>query len=306
MTSSPTTPFARRDLLAALVVILIWAMNFVALKIGLRAFTPLQLGLLRFLFSAIPLVFLMRPPAIGWRWIVVYGLLQGFGQFGLLILALKVGMTAALAPVVMQTQVFVTALMSAFMLGEKISRTLMIGLCIAGLGLACLAVNAVSPADAGSVTLAGIGLTLLGACCWSASNIVVRKLQMQGASYNPLSLVVWGSVVSAVAFTALSLLVDDAASWQWSQWIDVPMEIWFWVAYVGWIGNVVSYGLWALLLGRYAANRVAPLSLGVPGLGILTGVLMLGETVTSWQLVGGGLVMTALVFVLLGGKRKAR
>ena len=102
MTSLAPVPFARKDLIAAFAVILIWAMNFVALKMGLKSFTPLQLAAARFILSAFPMVLLIRPPTVGFRWVMGYGLLQGAGQFGLLILALKVGMTAALAPVVMQ------------------------------------------------------------------------------------------------------------------------------------------------------------------------------------------------------------
>lgn len=302
MSSVQSQTFARRDLAIAVSVVLIWALNFVALKIGLRAFTPLQLGFLRFFFSAVPLVFFIRLPAIGYRWIVLYGLLQGVGQFGLLILALKVGMTAALAPVVLQTQVFVTALLGALLLGEKLSRTLLIGLGIAALGLLCLAINAISPSGAGAVTLSGVILTFLAASSWAGSNIVVRLLQNRGAQYNPLSLVVWGSVVSSSVLAALSVVYDAPDTWQWSH---VPLDIWLWVAYVGWIGNVVSFGLWAMLLGRYAASRVAPLSLGVPGFGILAGVMLLGETVTPWQGLGSVLVISSLLFVLLSGRRRA-
>lgn len=286
-----------------MIVILIWALNFVALKKGLQGFTPLQLGFLRFLFSAVPLVFLFRPPAIGCGWVVMYGLLQGVGQFGMLIMALKVGMTAALAPVVMQMQVFVTAVLGAWLLGERLSKTLVMGLVIAALGLSCLAVSAISPASVGTITLGGIWLTLLGASSWAGSNIVVRKLQAKGVKYNPLSLVVWSSLVSLTVFAASSLLLDDPGSWQWT---NVSCDIWLWVAYVGWIGNAVSFGLWASLLGRYAANRVAPFSLGVPGLGILAGVLILGESVTLWQFLGAGLVMFALVFVVVAGQDRVR
>lgn len=299
MTSPASAPFARKDLIIALAVILIWAMNFVALKIGLKSFTPLQLASARFILSAFPMILLVRPPTVGFQWVIGYGLLQGVGQFGLLILALKVGMTAALAPVVMQMQVFVTALLGAVMLGEALGRPLKVGLACAALGLSCLAINALAPESSSTVTLAGILLTLLAASSWAGSNIVVRKLQARGAQYNPLSLVAWSSVTSALCFTALSWLLDAPADrWLWAQ---ASWDAWLWVIYVSWIGNVVSFGLWASLLGRYAANRVAPFSFGVPVLGILAGTLILNETVTLWQWIGGTLVMLALLVVVRGG-----
>ncbi len=302
MSSSTPTPFARKDLIAAFAVILIWAMNFVALKKGLQSFTPLQLAAARFILSAFPMVLLVRPPGIGFTWVAAYGLLQGVGQFGLLILALKVGMTAALAPVVMQMQVFVTALLGALLLGETLGRPLRIGLACAALGLSCLAVNALTPEGGASVTLAGIVLTLMAASSWAGSNIVVRQLQARGARYKPLALVVWSSVISALCLSALSLLIDAPAD-RW-RWTDAAWDVWLWVVYVSWIGNVVSFWLWASLMGRYAANRVAPFSFGVPVLGILAGTLILHETVTLWQWVGGALVMLALVVVVRGNLSK--
>lgn len=302
MVSPAPTPFASKDLIAAFAVILIWAMNFVALKKGLQSFTPMQLAAARFILSAVPMILLVRPPSIGFTWVAAYGLLQGVGQFGLLILALQVGMTAALAPVVMQMQVFVTALLGALLLGETLGRPLKIGLACAALGLSCLAVNALVPGNGASVTLAGIVLTLMAASSWSGSNIVVRKLQARGAQYKPLALVVWSSVISALCLTALSLLVDAPAD-RW-QWTEAPWDVWLWVVYVSWIGNVVSFWLWASLLGRYAANRVAPFSFGVPVLGILAGTLILHETVTLWQWIGGAWVMLALLVVVRGSLSK--
>jgi O-acetylserine/cysteine efflux transporter len=100
-----------RDYLAALAVVVIWGLNFVAMKFALRDFTPFQLGAARYVFAALPLVLLVKPPRLHWKWVVLYGLCQGVGQFGFLFSALKVGMTAALASVLMQTQVFFTAIL---------------------------------------------------------------------------------------------------------------------------------------------------------------------------------------------------
>ena len=90
-------PLRARDLLAALVVVVLWGINFVAMKWGLRSFSPFQLGAARYLCAALPLVLLVRPPRMHWRWVLLFGLFQGVGQFGFLFVGLKVGMTAGLA-----------------------------------------------------------------------------------------------------------------------------------------------------------------------------------------------------------------
>src|SRR5215217_5589348 len=91
-----------RDYAAALCVVLVWGTNFVAMKLGLREMTPFQLGAGRYLFALLPLLLFVRPPAIRARWVLLYGLFQGVGQFGLLFLALRAGMSASLAVVVLQ------------------------------------------------------------------------------------------------------------------------------------------------------------------------------------------------------------
>lgn len=301
--SAPASaPFSSRDLAAALAVVIIWGLNFVATKHGLRHFTPLQLGAARFLLSAFPLILLVRPPSVGLGWLVTYGLLQGVGQFGLLFFALHVGMTAALAAVLMQMQVFVTAVLAWLILGERINRPLQIGLVLAGAGLACFAVTAIAP-DAGSgVTVAGLVLNLLAASMWACSNIVVRGFQLRGVRYDALALVVWSSVVSALVFLALSLLVDPPAQ-RWG-WTAATPTTWFAVLYIGWGANVIGYWLWTSLLRRHPANRVAPFSLAVPVVGLVAGIVLLGEQVTTWQWVGAALVMSALIFVFRGAPRR--
>ena len=102
----PRQALSGRDLAAALIVVVLWGVNFVVMKFALRDFTPLQLGAARYVFAVLPLALFIRPPKIPWKWVVLYGLFQGLGQFGFLFLALQVGMTAALASVLLQTQVF--------------------------------------------------------------------------------------------------------------------------------------------------------------------------------------------------------
>ena len=98
--------FGIGDLLAALAVVVIWGLNFVAMKWGLQSFSPFELGTMRFAAAALPMVLLVRPPRIDWRWVVGFGLLAGVAQFGFGFFALKQGMTAALASVLMQTRCF--------------------------------------------------------------------------------------------------------------------------------------------------------------------------------------------------------
>ena len=295
-----------RDLLAALAVVIIWGLNFIAMKWGLESFTPFELGAMRYVAAALPMVFLVRPPRIGWRWVVGFGMFQGVGQFSFGFFALKLGMTAALASVLLQTQVFFTALFGFMALGERPSRPLLIGMALAGVGLVCFGMNFIGPeaGSAGGATLIGIALTLCAAASWSVSNIVARLAQRAAPGYDPLAFVVWSCPAPILAFVALVATTEpDAGRWLHADaWAALPAVAWGSVAYLGWMATILGYGLWTRLLTRHPANRVAPFSLGVPVVGLAAGMLVLGEVVTPWQWAGTAFVVSALVCVVLGGR----
>ena len=300
---SVPTSFSGRDLLGALLVVFLWGSNFVAMKYGLKQLSPLQLGALRYLFTALPLVFFVKFPRNGARWVLLYGLTQGLGQFGFLFVALEVGMTASLASVLMQTQVFFTALFAYFILRERLNRAAQLGLICAAVGIACFAMNYVAPENLGDAgvsltTPLGFVLSLCGAAMWAASNIVIRRAQRAMPEFEPLSLVVWAGAVPIVPFLALSAWFDPVQQQQ--QWLAISWHILLVGAYLGWAATVVGYALWTSLFKRYPANRVAPFSLGVPVVGLSAGVFVLGETITYWQWAGTVCVVLALAVVLMG------
>lgn len=287
--------------MAALGVVLIWGMNFVAMKLSLRDFTPFQLGAARYVFAALPLVFIVRRPALPWRWLLFYGLAQGVGQFGLLFVALQAGMTAALASVVMQTQLFFTTLLGVVLLHERIAMPLRVGLALATIGLACFAMNFAAGGAASSGTTAlGLLLNLAAAAMWGTSNVITRKAQQAHPRYDALGFVVWSGLVPIVPFVAMSWFFDAPAQ-RW-QWLHASLGAWLGAAYLGWIATVLAYAMWTGLFKRHAANRVAPFSLGVPVVGLAAGMGLLGESIKPWQWAGIGFVVAALLVVMFGGR----
>lgn len=105
-------------------------------------------------------------------------------------------------------------------------------------------------------------------------------------------------------FMVLSLAFD-APEVRW-QWLDARVSSWLAVAYLGWMASILGYTLWTGLLKRHPANKVAPFSLGVPVVGLATGMLVLGEVITPWQWAGIALIVGALACVMLGGVVRQR
>ncbi|RYY82215.1 MAG: EamA family transporter [Comamonadaceae bacterium] len=274
-----------RDLAAILLVVVVWGLNFVVMKVGLESLTPFQMGAGRYVFAVLPLLLVLRRPAVRWRWLLAFGLAQGVGQFGLLFLALKLGMTAALASVLLQTHVFFSALFGATLLRERIGSPLKAGMLFAAFGLACFGAHAWASPAGSAVTGWGLALTVAAAVMWAASNIVVRKVQQEGGGFDPLAFVVWCSVVPILPFFALSWWFDPPSAH--ANWLAAPWSAWLALAFLGWIATDLGYGLWTTLLKRYPASRVAPFSLGVPLIGLTAGIVLLGEIVAPLQWAGG-------------------
>jgi O-acetylserine/cysteine efflux transporter len=265
----------------------------------LQEFTPFQLGAGRYLFATLPLVLVIRPPHVHWKWIVLYGLTQGLGQFGLLFTALSVGMTSALASVLMQVQVFFTALFGVLLLGERLGLALRFGMILAAIALACFSIGVIQ--DAGSPHgVLGFVLNLAAAAMWASSNIVARYAQKASPNFDALAFVVWSALVPILPFIGLSIAFDDRRARM--HWMASPPATWMAVAYLGWMATVIGYGLWTWLLKRHPANDVAPFSLAVPVVGLTAGVLLLNEAIDPWQIVGIVLVLAALFVVMLGPK----
>ncbi len=294
-----------RDLLSALVIVLIWGSNFVVMKVGLRDMGPMLLGALRFAAASLPLLLFVRRPALPWRYIAGYGLAQGLGQFGFLFLGLWLGLPAGIASMVLQTQVFFTVLLAALFLHERTRVHQWLGLVVSACGLALIAGGAGSGAAAGHVPIGGFLLCVAGAAMWATSNIVARLAQRHNAHYDALSLVVWGSTAPVVPFLLLALWQDGWPATQHSlthmRWQGAAA-----VLYLALVATVLAYSMWARLLKRHSAGKVAPFSMLVPVVGLYAAWLVFDERLAPLQWLGVATVGVGLIVNNFGHALRGR
>jgi Predicted membrane protein len=123
----------------ALVVAVCWAVNFVVIDIGLESFPPLLFAALRFGLIALPAVFFVRRPDVRWTAVVAVGLFICVGQFGLLFVAMSIGLPAGLASVIAPLQPVFTIPFAVVALGERPSLRQVAGVCVAVAGLVVIA-----------------------------------------------------------------------------------------------------------------------------------------------------------------------
>ncbi|OWT74717.1 MULTISPECIES: EamA family transporter [unclassified Achromobacter] len=287
-----TTRMSGADYLCVAGVVVIWGCNFVIMKLGLKGLSPMLLGALRFSVASLPFLLFVKPPALPWRYVIVVGLLQGLGQFGLLFTALKFGMTAGMASVVMQMQAMFTILLSGPLLNEHANVRQWAGLVVAAAGLAAIALG--HGEGPGQMTLIGFVLTLAAASMWGASNVVIRFAQKTGIAYDPAAFVIWSSLMPIVPFFLLSILLEGGDA-TWAMLRGIGLHEGLAVLYLGLLATLLAYSLWTRLLQRHRGARVSPYSLLVPVIGLWAGALAFDEQLSALQWTGVATIMVGLL-----------
>lgn len=280
-----------KDIVLALVIILVWGVNFVVISLGLDGMPPLLMGGLRFMLVAAIGCWFVKRPSLPLKWFIAYAVTLGFGQFAFLFTAMSVGMPAGLASLVLQSQAFFTLVFAYWLLKEQMTVTQLLAITVAGAG-AGLAIIGVQNSDT-SMAVIGFTLTILAACCWAIGNLVTRSIARLGYKAD-VSLVVWSAMFSCIPFFIFSFFIEGPelmlSALLSISWVSIGSLL-----YLALVATIVGYSLWSYLLSRYPAGQVAPLTLGVPVIGLASASIVLEESLSNVQLLGIAVVMFGLV-----------
>jgi len=261
-------------------------------KLSLNEISPFLLCALRFLLASVPAIFFIKPPTGAYKTVILYGLIMFGLQFVLLFMGMSFGMPAGMASIIMQTQVFFSMLCAALFLGETPEIWQIIGAMVSFMGIAVIAEHIDS-----HVTALGVVCILSAAAVWGFGNLITKK----SSNINMMSLVIWGSFVASIPMVGLVLLTDGPTQIMFSIHHMTSIGI-ISLLYTTYISTLVGYGLWNWLLFRYPVGTVAPFTLLIPIVAIMSSILFLGETLTTWKIVAGLLVMSGLFINIFGNR----
>ncbi|WP_201596346.1 EamA family transporter [Psychrobacter vallis] len=304
----------------AVLVTFIWGVNFTFIAWGLESFPPLMLTALRFFFTAVPLVFFLKPPKFN-RTLFIYAIGTFVMQYAFVFTAMHLGASAGLTALLLQIQIFITVLLAYFILGEAVSRMQIIGMLVGVLGLSVIALNL-----GGDMPLAGFVCILIAAIGWSFGNIASKQASTQAtliaaqqgsgvsiissntgknkaSALSALALVVWGGLIACVILTISSLIFETEA-WQLATFTESSLKSWLSLGFIVYVSTLIGFGLWAHLLSQNTASKVMPFALLVPVFGMTTSVLLTGEVVTWWKMLAMMLILSGLVLANIKMRRK--
>ncbi|MEO5832991.1 MAG: EamA family transporter [Nakamurella sp.] len=279
-----------RDRLLAVLVAVCWGLNFPATALALRHFPPLLMVALRFALIAAPTLLLIPRPAVPVRWLIGVGLGIGTLQFAFLYLGMAAGMPSGLASLVLQASAPFTVVLAGVFLRERLTVHQIVGIVIAVGGLGAIAVH-----RAQAAALLPLVLTLCGALGWAIGNVCSR----QAKAPNAFHLTLWMSTVPVLPMLVLSLLVEGPdriwASLSTLATADALPAV-LGLLYVVVVATLLGYGIWNTLLGRYPSSTVAPFSMLVPVVGVVSSWLIFDERIDAVELVAGAAVVGGVLF----------
>lgn len=276
-----------------LIAIVIWGGAYVVTKAGLDAVPPMWLALLRYVVASVLLVPLALargglarlPRPIPWRTLVLMAL-SGVGLYYVLF-NLGISYTTASQSALIQSSIpVVTAIMAVLWLGERLSAQRVAGIVLAVAGVALIVAR--TPASGtGSNPALGNTLTIASVFSWGVYTMFAKRI----ANADPLAVTTLVSVIGTVMLIPAALVETTDISLA-----SISTKGWLAVAFLGVFPSAVAYLLFNRALRDIDASVVGTLMNLTPVIGVLSGVIVLGETVTTTA-IAGGVIVLAGVFV---------
>lgn len=275
------------DLLLALIVMLIWGINFVVAKLGLAELPAILLMAMRFGAVALFLVPFVKMPRGRLKGIALLSVSLGTVHYATMFTGMS-RLDAGTTAVLTQLQVPFSAAIAAVLYGERLGWVRAIGMAVAFAGVAIIMGEPRLTAD-----LVAAGLVIFATLVWAFANIQIKELgPVDGFLLNA-----YLGLFAAPQLLIASLVLESGHQPALAQanWTHVL----FAVFYLSVMVQIVSYAIWYRLLRLYPVNQVMPITLLCPVIGILAGVVLLGEALTWKAILGSAATLTGVAIIML-------
>lgn len=261
------------------------------IKIALREVDPFMLVFFRVLFAGagLGIYFLYTRRKFNLRWWWVYAFIGFFNvafPFALISWAENY-ISSGLAAILNSTVPIFTMIIAAiFYREDKFTLTRGIALVIGFLGVLVLSYNKLD-GNAENHTL-GIVAMLVAACGYGASTVFARRVDQFVTPENHS----FGQILAALVFITPAMLITNSP-------LELPRTAVTWLGFA-WLGLVVSFiasVVWFRMIYDIGPSRASMMIYMFPLVGVLLGVIFLGEQV-SWQIILGGLLILASIYLV--------
>jgi len=274
----------------ALLVILsvVWGLAFVAIRRADFELSPINLTLLRWFTASAG--FLVLAPFVGRpktpyqrkdipRFLLV--MLMNVGVYHLSLNYAEKTVSSSLAGVLISLGPVFAVLLSILSLGERIQRRLAVALLLALVG----AVTLTSGVTLGFSTLAGPLAVVLSALAYGVFAVSSKPLVSKYGSAPTAILASIGGTAMLIPLLSPGFFLEVSR---------LSPEGWFSVGYLAVLSTVFGNLLFYTLVSRKAVSTLSVQLYLVPVVSAIGGILLLGEMVTPYLILGGGVILLSV------------
>ncbi|UED85555.1 EamA family transporter [Streptomyces profundus] len=268
-----------------------WGTTYVTTTELLPPDRPLLAAALRALPAGLLLLaFTRRLPRGAWWWkAAVLGLLN-FGAFFPLLFYGAYRLPGGVASTIGALSPLVVVGLSVVLLRVRPGRGSVPAALLGLVGVALMVLRADAALDVGGV------VALLVAMALMALAVVLAKRWGRPPGASLLAFTGWQLTAGGLVLAPIAWLGEGAPPALTASHLAGYV-------YLGLIGTALAYALWFRGIERLPAASVAFLSLTNPVVATLAGLVLLGQSLTPWQLVGLGLVLAGVFLGQRAGQR---
>jgi drug/metabolite transporter (DMT)-like permease len=281
----------RSAYIAVGVLALVWGYNWVVIKVATADASPFALVALRMLLGAAALFAisaamrrnLKSPPIVPTAVIGIFqvGLMTTFQT-----IALATG-GAGKTTLLVYTFPFWIALLSIWLLDDRLSRIRVIALIVAAAGLGFV----LYPLDLGS-GVTSKAFALASALSWAFGSIFTKRFRAKH-HVDLLPFTAWQMTYGAIPVVIVALLVPGG-------YVHFTPNFLWALGYIVILGTALAFWLWFFIMERLSATGAGISSLLTPVVSVLAAWVQLHENPGATELIGMMLIVAALVINSIG------
>jgi drug/metabolite transporter (DMT)-like permease len=273
-----------RSMLLLLLTMAVWGSTFVVTKGLIDLWPPFTLALVRVGIGTLVLMPLaiarhQRGSHLPWGTIWCMGAL-GVTLYYLTFNLSMVYVSASQGALVQASIPAMTALVAVVWLRERASAMRWLGIALSIGGV--LIVFSGNGSEPGQSPLLGNSLMFASVVCWALYTALAKR----AASFEPLVI-----TVCVMGTGTLLLLPFSAYEIMQAGLEPLPPKGWLGVLYLGTVASGLAYALYNASLRHLDASAVGVYTNLIPVVGVLTGIVFLGEPMSMRAIVGGAIVM---------------
>ena len=296
--------------LSLLVVWVLWGSTYFAIRVGVETLPPLLMAGIRYVVAGV-LMFPFairsggpelrptdRPRAAGWWSALFVGARPGGGNGG--VSAGERSVPSGLAARPVATVPLWLIIIDRVFNGTRIGLQALAGLIAGVVGVGFLAgpfggsAGHAAAGHGGAGGLPGIGIViiLIASVSWASGTIASRRVPLPSRPLlaTSMQMLAGGAVLLAVA----------AVTGEFGQFnpAHVSAASWLALAYLIGPGSIIAFSAYVVAVRRLPTATVATYAYVNPIIAVILGTSLLGEALTASMLLGGALIVVAVVLVV--------